>query len=414
MLSENEKLLIAGLVDEQLSPTERINAERLIKCSPEAVRLLELLRKDSKEVQLLKTFKVPEGLSNRVLVKCRQNVSGLRLSSSANSSWYQYAALMAAASVLFIAGGISYLCIQLFVNVSDPTNSSIANNENKEKSLEKSKPIFAKTSDANLIQDKALNEKNMASAKPDLLKNEPDRSQIQSNEKARQKDGLLAAPSHEIISLTKVETPFPLLVRGEDLDNASESKFWSKTLKNEKSIRLEMVTKEPVRFLNQLKIQLGKNGFLSFSDVGTLVNLKNKSDKSALGHLVYFEINNPEELSSLLGRNLPSTKEKEKASKAASKNGNAVALDWMVISAATPNDSKLLKSVVGVDLLDQKNESRPSGFDSKSKSVKNALVLTYSQGQSLATSSEVKQFIEARKFAVPGKLRVLLLLRAES
>ena len=413
MLSENEKLLIAGLVDEQLSPTERINAERLIKCSPEAVRLLELLRKDSKEVQLLKTFKVPEGLSNRVLVKCRQNVSGLRLSSSANSSWYQYAALMAAASVLFIAGGISYLCIKLFVNVSDPTNSSIANNENKEKSLEKAKPIFA-TSDTNLIQDKALNEKNMASAKPDLLKNEPDRSQIQSNEKARQKDGLLAAPSHEIISLTKVETPFPLLVRGEDLDNASESKFWSKTLKNEKSIRLEMVTKEPVRFLNQLKIQLGKNGFLSFSDVGTLVNLKNKSDKSALGHLVYFEINNPEELSSLLGRNLPSTKEKEKASKAASKNGNAVALDWMVISAATPNDSKLLKSVVGVDLLDQKNESRPSGFDSKSKSVKNALVLTYSQGQSLATSSEVKQFIEARKFAVPGKLRVLLLLRAES
>lgn len=413
MLSENEKLLIAGLVDEQLSPTERINAERLIKCSPEAVRLLELLRKDSKEVQLLKTFKVPEGLSNRVLVKCRQNVRGLRLSSSANSSWYQYAALMAAASVLFIVGGISYLCIQLFVNVSDPTNSGLANNENKEKSLEKAKPIFA-TSDTNLIQDKALNEKNMASAKPDLLNNEPDRSQIQSNEKARQKDGLLAAPSHEIISLTKVETPFPLLVRGEDLANASESKFWSKTLKNEKSIRLEMVTKEPVRFLNQLKIQLGKNGFLSFSDVGTLVNLKNKSDKSALGHLVYFEINNPEELSSLLGRNLPSTKEKEKASKAASKNGNAVALDWMVISAATPNDSKLLKSVVGVDLLDQKNESRPSGFDSKGKSVKNALVLTYSQGQSLATSSEVKQFIEARKFAVPGKLRVLLLLRAES
>lgn len=413
MLSENEKLLIAGLVDEQLSPTERINAERLIKCSPEAVHLLELLRKDSKEVQLLKTSKVPEGLSNRVLVKCRQNVRGLRLSSSANSSWYQYAALMAAASVLFIVGGISYLCIQLFVNVSDPTNSGLANNENKEKSLEKAKPIFA-TSDTNLIQDKALNEKNMASAKPDLLKNEPDRSQIQSNEKARQKDGLLAAPSHEIISLTKVETPFPLLVRGEDLANASESKFWSKTLKNEKSIRLEMVTKEPVRFLNQLKIQLGKNGFLSFSDVGTLVNLKNKSDKSALGHLVYFEINNPEELSSLLGRNLPSTKEKEKASKAASKNGNAVALDWMVISAATPNDSKLLKSVVGVDLLDQKNESRPSGFDSKGKSVKNALVLTYSQGQSLATSSEVKQFIEARKFAVPGKLRVLLLLRAES
>lgn len=413
MLSENEKLLIAGMVDDQLSPAERINAERLIKCSPEAVHLLELLRKDSKEVQLLKTSKVPEGLSNRVLVKCRQNVRGLRLSSSANSSWYQYAALMAAASVLFIVGGISYLCIQLFVNVSDPTNSGLANNENKEKSLEKAKPIFA-TSDTNLIQDKALNEKNMASAKPDLLKNEPDRSQIQSNEKARQKDGLLAAPSHEIISLTKVETPFPLLVRGEDLANASESKFWSKTLKNEKSIRLEMVTKEPVRFLNQLKIQLGKNGFLSFSDVGTLVNLKNKSDKSALGHLVYFEINNPEELSSLLGRNLPSTKEKEKASKAASKNGNAVALDWMVISAATPNDSKLLKSVVGVDLLDQKNESRPSGFDSKSKSVKNALVLTYSQGQSLATSSEVKQFIEARKFAVPGKLRVLLLLRAES
>ncbi len=413
MLSENEKLLIAGMVDDQLSPTERINAERLIKCSPEAVHLLELLRKESKEVQLLKTSKVPEGLSNRVLVKCRQNVRGLRLSSSANSSWYQYAALMAAASVLFIVGGISYLCIQLFVNVSDPTNSGLANNENKEKSLEKAKPIFA-TSDTNLIQDKALNEKNMASAKPDLLKNEPDRSQIQSNEKARQKDGLLAAPSHEIISLTKVETPFPLLVRGEDLANASESKFWSKTLKNEKSIRLEMVTKEPVRFLNQLKIQLGKNGFLSFSDVGTLVNLKNKSDKSALGHLVYFEINNPEELSSLLGRNLPSTKEKEKASKAASKNGNAVALDWMVISAATPNDSKLLKSVVGVDLLDQKNESRPSGFDSKGKSVKNALVLTYSQGQSLATSSEVKQFIEARKFAVPGKLRVLLLLRAES
>jgi hypothetical protein len=41
-------------------------------------------------------------------------------------------------------------------------------------------------------------------------------------------------------------------------------------------------------------------------------------------------------------------------------------------------------------------------------------VLTYSQGQSLATSSEVKQFIEARKLAVPGKLRVLLVLRAES
>jgi len=165
-------------------------------------------------------------------------------------------------------------------------------------------------------------------------------------------------------------------------------------------------------------------GYFVYSDVSTLMRLKNKNDKSPVNYMIYLENANVNDLAQLLGQEKP-TPAKDVA-KVTSKSSFWEAL---VVSKLSSNDRKTMKSVLGFELTEQggssfnttakpANESnepiKGASLQSLKKNKSPALAVSFTPTQNLVNSPEVKQYLETVKSSNQSGIKVLLVLRTEN
>lgn len=416
MLSEQEKMLMVGFLDNQLSGPDRAQAESLLKKSTEAARLLASLKADAQALKQLQEPLVPHHLRQSIHLQMRKQTRLSRFSRM-DQNWMQLASTMlVAATVLVLVVGVSFFTLGSLS--PDEKAASVFAEGNKGVNPPVLKVAQEKPDSGLPISPKRIDESQAGALAKGVSDNGGKEFALKDNGGKGQsgpigiqnKDGVLASPSQDRMDLMKMDAPFPLILRGDELQKASRRQFWNATLKGEKNVRLELITRDSVGMLRNLKVQLASAGFLAFSDVGTLRNIRTKSDKSLGGHIVCLEVDQPEEIAFLLDQEAV---KKVLGKEAKASQAGVSLLEGVVVSKIMATDSKLVKSLVGVDLFDSKTDLRIVSGDPKNKNSKSALVLSFAPGQNLATSTEVKQFLEARKKSSPDNIRVLMVIRSE-
>lgn len=218
--------------------------------------------------------------------------------------------------------------------------------------------------------------------------------------KGTQGKELLAAPANEAFNLIRVDAPLPWVLRKKEVSGEVSGKMLAKVINNETRLKIELSCKDNAAAFAQLKMNLSKMGYFVYSDVNTLMRLKNKNDKSPVNYMVYLENANANDLARLLGQEKPA--QSKEAAKVAATTSFWEAL---VLSKISTNDRKTMKSVLGFEPAEQggsftnatpPNETPESAkgdsLQSLKKNKSSALAVSFPAAQNLVNSAEVKQY----------------------
>jgi len=235
---------------------------------------------------------------------------------------------------------------------------------------------------------------------------------------------LLAAPANETFNLIKVDAPLPWVLRKKDVDGEVSGRVLSKVISHDARLKIELSCKDNAAAFAQLKMNLNKMGYFVYSDVSTLMRLKNKNDKSPVNYMIYLENANVNDLAQLLGQEKPTpVKDVAKVTSTSS------FWEALVVSKLSSNDRKTMKSVLGFEPTEQggsslnptakpANESnepiKGASLQSLKKNKSPALAVSFTPTQNLVNSPEVKQYLETVKSSNQSGIKVLLVLRTEN
>ena len=301
-------------------------------------------------------------------------------------------------------------------NVENDKNAQADNSE----ALEKASQIAMQEKQNLLPVPPELNKENDKSAKMRPLVGQKNKSpDIASKGKE-----LLAAPANETFNLIKVDAPLPWVLRKKDVDGEVSGRVLSKVISHDARLKIELSCKDNAAAFAQLKMNLNKMGYFVYSDVSTLMRLKNKNDKSPVNYMIYLENANVNDLAQLLGQ------EKPTLAKDVAKVTSTIAFwEALVVSKLSSNDRKTMKSVLGFEPTEQggsslnttskpvndSNEPAKGGsLQSLKKNKSPALAVSFTATQNLVNSPEVKQYLETVKSSNQSGIKVLLVLRTEN
>jgi hypothetical protein len=342
--------------------------------------------------------------------------------------------LVAVATILAVTTFISFYAVNTFLAMQEngqrkgqlarSLNQNVENDKNAQadnsEALEKASQIAMQEKQNLLPVPPELNKENDKSAKMRPLVGQKNKSpDIASKGKE-----LLAAPANETFNLIKVDAPLPWVLRKKDVDGEVSGRVLSKVISHDARLKIELSCKDNTAAFAQLKMNLNKMGYFVYSDVSTLMRLKNKNDKSPVNYMIYLENANVNDLAQLLGQEKPTP-----AKDVAKVTSTSSFWEALVVSKLSSNDRKTMKSVLGFEPTEQggsslnitakpANESNEPGKGGSLQSLKKnkspALAVSFTPTQNLVNSPEVKQYLETVKSSNQSGIKVLLVLRTEN
>ena len=404
--------------------------------SSEARELLRLLKQDALMIRNQVPMECSYELTQKILAKIKvRSLSRIgHLNKRDDLMMRPWFSLVAVAAILAVTTFISFYAVNAFLGVQandlEKAKKSLSlsqNNETREKKLpanlnaletEKADQIAMLEKQNVLPVSPEINKDNEKSVKINLPL-ETDKGPFT---KGTQGKELLAAPANEAFNLIRIDAPLPWVLRKKEVSGEVSGKMLAKVINNETRLKIELSCKDNAAAFAQLKMNLSKMGYFVYSDVNTLMRLKNKNDKSPVNYMVYLENANANDLARLLGQ------EKPALSKEAAKVVATTSFwEALVLSKISTNDRKTMKSVLGFEPAEQggsftnatpPNETPESAkgdpLQSLKKNKSSALAVSFPAAQNLVNSAELKQYLEATKSSSLSGIKVLIVLRTDN
>jgi len=438
-MKKNDLKLITSSVDGELHPSMQNELNELLHRSSEAREFLRLLKQDALMIRNQVPMECSYDLTQKILakIKVRPMSRMAQLNKGGDLMMRPWFPLIAVATILFVTTFISFYAINAFLAMQEneqgkrgqaslaSQNSETGKNklpgapetiENSEKpdqiAMREKQNILPVSPELNNDNEKSLKTSPIAGAY-----NNPDAIGLQGKE-------LLAAPANEAFNLIRVDAPLPWVLRKKDVDGEISGKALSKVISHDSRLKIELSCKDNALAFAQLKINLNKMGYFVYSDVNTLMRLKNKNDKSAVSYMIYLENANVNDLAQLLGQ------DKSALGKDAAKVGSTSSFwEALVVSKLSSNDRKTMKSVLGFEpsepgsssinataksANDAPELSKGGSLQSLKKNKSPALAVSFSASQNLLNSPEVKQYLETVKSSSLTGIKVLVVLRTDN
>jgi len=435
-MKKHELKLLTAFVDGELPSSMQNEANELLQNSAEARELLRLLKQDAlmirNQVPMECSYDLTQKILNNIKVRPLSRIAHLnKRDDLMMKPWFS---LVAVATILAVTTFISFYAVNTFLAMQEngqrkgqlarSLNQNVENDKNAQadnsEALEKASQIAMQEKQNLLPVPPELNKENDKSAKMRPLVGQKNKSpDIASKGKE-----LLAAPANETFNLIKVDAPLPWVLRKKDVDGEVSGRVLSKVISHDARLKIELSCKDNTAAFAQLKMNLNKMGYFVYSDVSTLMRLKNKNDKSPVNYMIYLENANVNDLAQLLGQEKPTpVKDVAKVTSTSS------FWEALVVSKLSSNDRKTMKSVLGFELTEQggssfnttakpANESnepiKGASLQSLKKNKSPALAVSFTPTQNLVNSPEVKQYLETVKSSNQSGIKVLLVLRTEN
>jgi hypothetical protein len=448
MLLDRNRELLTAYVDGELTGRQRRHVARLLRRSAEARQLLQQLQEDARSLRHLPPPHLAIDLAGEVLrtIVERRLMPGQRRAAKlrVSTSWVgPLAAWATAAAVLLVLGAASYLYFA--ASLAHSLKSDLVQKEPNAvpPALVPEKPApsavakgQAPPAPSNQRPSPKPDKPSVGQA-PEIVKlplEAPSKPSVEVNP-APSKDETVLTDRLEMFRLTEVQAALPVVLKVRELDREPVRKDLIGALRKDANFRLE------------LPCQNGTKAFEHVQTVAKAMNLglviekraqdRLKMPKWKTNYVVYMENLTPEELAQFLQR--IGVEDKKKAAHKPAEGQ----FDRLVLTRMTPEHHKELSTLMGVDptasepapkgplgtdlhkplsdltalqvgqtLAGQGGTPRPEAGKPAAKPPAHlALVLAYNPVRPYPGSVEIKRFLESRKSAKPGTLRVLLVLR---
>lgn len=444
MLRESYRQLLTAYVDGEVSNRQRRLVARLLHRSAEARELLQKLQEDARALRRLPSASLPIDLTGPVLrtIAERRLTPGQRRAArmASSSSWAgPVAAWAVAATVLFVLGIASYLYFA--ASLSSPSDSDRAGNAaEKSSAREEAKAVPPPAVEQN---PSPAESDPPAPAAPDrpLTVNPPQVVQRPEEQPKNPSPSPRPIPPSnqpvltdrlEMFRLTRVSDILPEVFKLREFEQEATRKNLIAELGKDANYRLELPCSNGTRAFQRIESAAQARNIGLVVGKGVRERLKLKLLTS---YVLYLENVTPEELTHFL-RQIAAEDSKRAARKPAE-----LQFDRLVLMRMTPQTHKELSTLLGVDPTATEPSSRPAGADPRKplsdvtaqqvgqalagqgaarpqpgKTAARppehlALVLAYNPTRPSPSSEEIKQFLDSRKPARPGTLRVLIVLR---
>ena len=435
-MKKHELKLLTAFVDGELPSSMQNEVNELLQNSAEARELLRLLKQDAlmirNQVPMECSYELTQKILNNIKVRPLSRIAHLnKRDDLMMRPWFS---LVAVAAILAVTTFISFYAVNAFLAMQENEQGKVQLARSSNQNVENDKNAQADNSEAlEKASQIAMQEKQNLLPVPPEQNKENDKSanrrppvgqKNKSSDLASKGKELLAAPANETFNLIKVDAPLPWVLRKKDVDGEVTGRVLSKVISHDARLKIELSCKDNAAAFAQLKMNLNKTGYFVYSDVSTLMRLKNKNDKSPVNYMIYIENANVNDLAQLLGQEKPTlTKDVAKATLTSS------FWDALVVSKLSSNDRKTMKSVLGFEPTEQggsslnttakpANEStepaKVSSLQSLKKNKSPALAVSFTATQNLVNSAEVKQYLETVKSSNQSGIKVLVVLRTEN
>jgi anti-sigma factor RsiW len=437
MLPDRDRQLLTAYVDGELTGRQRRHVARLLERSDEARRLLQKLQEDSGHLRQFQTPPLGSDLSIPVL----RQIAGRRLSPRRQvdgripSRYPAWAGAAAAAAILLVTAACSYF---LFASALSPDSSRrVARNQQPPSAV----PAKDKKSPGpGHVAEGPKGKKDDETPRPDGSPSRPQAEAVQqpgekSSTEEANAEPVITAPSMEMFKLETFNVTLPVTVKLRELDQEAARQKVLDELKQDTAFRLELPCKDGTRAFERFEAAWKARGNSLLVDQVALG--RTKQPKWKTNYVLVAEDLTPEELLQLM-KQLAAEDRKGEAKKPPD-----VQFDSLVLTRMTKHDHKELSDLLGIDLTQTPPKATgPLGTDPKkplseataeqvakalageggvprpepgkpaAKPLEHlALALAYNPVRPRPGSTEVKRFLESRKPARPGTVRVLLVLR---
>ena len=435
-MKKHELKLLTAFVDGELPSSMQNEVNELLQNSAEAREFLRLLKQDAlmirNQVPMECSYKLTQKILNNIKVRPLSRIAHLnKRDDLMMKPWFS---LVAVAAILAVTTFVSFYAVNAFLAMQENEqgkgqlarsfNQNVENDKNAQadnlESIAKAEQIAMQEKQNLLPVSPEQNKENdkFANMRPPVGKKN------KSADIASKGKELLAAPANETFNLIKVDAPLPWVLRKKDVDGEVTGRVLSKVISHDARLKIELSCKDNAAAFAQLKMNLNKMGYFVYSDVSTLMRLKNKNDKSPVNYMIYLENANVNDLAQLLGQEKPAlVKDVAKVTSMGS------FWEALVVSKLSSNDRKTMKSVLGFEPTEQGGSSlntiskpandsnepaKGSSLQSLKKNKSPALAVSFTATQNLVNSAEVKQYLETVKSSNQSGIKVLVVLRTEN
>lgn len=443
MLLDRYCQLLTAYVDGELSRRQRRHVERLLHRSAEARQLLQHLEADARSLRQLPSPPLPADLTAPVLhlIASRKLAPRQpRIVKAASIAWFgPLASLAVAAAVLLTIGVASYLYFVASLDQQAKTATaqtqpkccdSTPASEDREPAIAHKNheiPTETRKSPAPTMDRRAVEP-------PKVVQKSNHESKTGSLEKPKPSPSLkkeaALADRLETFQFERVPELLPVVVKLSDLDRLSARKNVIAELNKDNAYRLELPCSNGTKVFDRVQnaARTLHLGFIIDKQAQERLKLKWK-----ISYAVYLENITPEELTEFIHQIYVADR------KSAGGKPAEVQLDRLVLTRMSAANRKELSALLGIDplatapsakgpldadprkdltdatarqvgqsLAGQGGAARPES----GKPAENiALVLAYNPVRPTPGSDEIKHFLDSRKPARPGTIRVLLVLR---
>ncbi len=447
MLLDRYRQLLTAYVDGELSSRQRRHVLHLLRRSAEARQLLKQLQADARALRQLAAPPLPADLTGPVLgLIAERHLAPRELPGSdkaASIAWFgPLASLAAAAAVLLTIGVASYL--YFVTSLGQPTVTETAQTQpeccGSTPSSEDHEP------DTKHKNDKILTETPKAPT-PKIDRQPADELSkvVRKNEdksQPRSADTALASPKKDAALANRLETfdfdrvpdLLPVVVKLSDLARLPARKNLFAELSKADAFRMELPCPNGTKAFDRIRnaARTLRLGLVIDKQAQERLKLKWK-----VSYAIYLENITPEELTEFL-RQISLEDAKSAAGKVAEAQ-----LDRLVLTRMSASNRKELSTLLGIDplttapsgagpldvnprndlsdatarqvgqsLAGQGGAPRPEPGKPTAQPPENmAIVLSYNPTRPSLGSEEIKYFLESRKPARPGTIRLFLVLR---
>jgi hypothetical protein len=446
MLSDRFCQLLTAYVDGELSPRQRRHVARLLSRSPEARRLLEQLQADARALRRLPRPTLPADLTGPILrtIAERRLTPGQRRIAKASSAtlWLgPLASWAAAAAILFLLGIASYTYFASLL--PQPAKTEMALRQPEPPDFSQQPELLEPPIVADDTPRTASHELSSSKIDQPLAVKMP-KAVTQHSEKAiprgpktpstPPKEESTLTDRLEMFQLDLVPDTLPVVIKVSDLDREPVRKQLIAELQKDTDFRIELPCQNGTKAFDRVQKAAETLKFKLILDKQAQERIKLKWRTN---YVLYLENVMPEELTRFV-QQIGLEDRKSAAGKPAE-----MRIDRLVLTRMTAQHRKEITSLLGIDptttasrttvasaadprkpLSDStSNQGRQStagqGSAARTESSKPAakppeqlvLVLPYNPVRPSPGSEEIKRFLEERKPARAGAIRVLLVLR---
>ncbi|HEY7329729.1 MAG TPA: hypothetical protein VH592_18995 [Gemmataceae bacterium] len=448
MLLDRDRQLLTAYVDGELTSRQRRHVVRLLHRSPEARQFLQQLKADSRALGDLPRPSLPVDFSAPVLrLIGERNLSPgrIRIVKFASPTPWMGPILSwaAAAAVLLILGVASYF--YFVASMEKPANTELVQKQpepspsvSQEEDLEP--PIISDDGNEKPSQRLAPKGERPSAVRPPRIVRQPDKkskSSLVEKSQPSSKEETALTDRVETFQFERVRDLLPMIVTLGDVDRPPTRAKLLGDLRKDNTFRLELPCPNGSKALDRVQNAARRLNIGLIIDKPAQERIKLKW---RISYALYMENLTPEELVQFLHQ-IEVEDHKKLGGKAAETQ-----FERLVVTHMTAGHRKELTALLGTDptppasnttsssgsdsrtplpdatarqigptLAGQGGTQRPEGGQQVTQVPERiALVLAYHPVRPSPGSEEIKHFLESRKPARAGTLRVLLVLRSGS